>query len=185
MLQWSLNYYALIRSAWKAYLTPTGGLLGGPHSFMYVVGHTLVPSHVTLNIPKEWEIATGLQSTSDPKTFFAPSVFSLVDAPLTIGKFKSWSFTVDNTPHRITYWPLPDATPFDTTTLVSSIEKLARQALLLFGRLPYREYTFMLQDGALGSLEHNNSVIVGAPSSHLANGAYDILSEIAHEYFHS
>src|SRR6185503_12437551 len=24
-----------IRSAWKAYLTSTGGLVGGPHSFMY------------------------------------------------------------------------------------------------------------------------------------------------------
>jgi predicted metalloprotease with PDZ domain len=152
---------------------------------MYVVGATLIPSHVTLNIPKDWEIVTGLQSTSDLKTFFAPSVFALVDAPVSIGKFKRWSFTVDNTPHRVTYWPLPDAKPFDTTALVSSIEKLVRQAVLLFGRLPYREYNFMLQDGAVGSLEHNNSVTVGAPSSQLANGVEDILPEIAHEYFHT
>lgn len=174
-----------IRSSWKAYLTPTGGLVGGPHSFMYVVGATLIPSHVTFDIPKDWEIATGLQSTSDPKTFFAPSVFYLVDAPVSIGKFKSWSFIVDNTPHRVTYWPLPDAKPFDTITLVSSIEKLVKQALALFGKLPYREFIFMVQDGAVGSLEHNNSATVGAPSSNLANGVEDILSEIAHEYLHT
>jgi len=174
-----------IRSSWKAYLTPTGGLVGGPHSFMYVVGATLIPSHVTFDIPKDWEIATGLQATSDKKVFYASSVAVLVDDPVFIGKFKSWGFTVDNTPHRVIYWPLPDAKAFDTTMLVSSIEKLAQQAVLLFGRPTYREYIFMLQDGALGSLEHNNSVTAGAPSSQLANSMGGILSEITHEYFHT
>jgi len=174
-----------IRSAWKAYLTQTGGLVGGPHSFMYVVGATLVPSHVTVNIPEGWEIATGLQSTSDPKTFYASSVAVLIDDPVFVGKFKSWSFTVDNTPHRLIYWPLPDAKPFDSTMLLSSIKKMVDETSSLFGRLTYREYTFMLQDGAFGGLEHNNSVTIGAPSSNLANGVGDILSEIAHEYFHT
>ncbi|HEY9491280.1 MAG TPA: hypothetical protein VIP56_04785, partial [Nitrososphaeraceae archaeon] len=98
-----------IRSAWKAYLTQTGGLVGGPHSFMYVIGATLVPSHITFNIPEGWEIVTGLQATSDPKTFYASSVAVLIDDPVFVGKFNSWSFTVDNTPHRLIYWPLPDA----------------------------------------------------------------------------
>ena len=26
------------RAAWRPYLTPTGGLVGGPHSFMYLLG---------------------------------------------------------------------------------------------------------------------------------------------------
>lgn len=174
-----------IRSAWKAYLTPTGGLVGGPHSFMYVVGATLVPSHITFNIPGGWEIATGLQSTSDPKIFYASSVAVLIDDPVFVGKFKSWSFTVDNTPHRLIYWPLPDAKPFDTTKLLSSLKKIVEQTSSLFGRPTYREYTFMLQDGAVGGLEHNNSVTIGAPSSQLANRVEDILPEITHEYFHT
>ncbi len=174
-----------IRSSWKAYLTPTGGLVGGPHSFMYVVGATLIASHVAFDIPKDWEIATGLQATSDKKVFYASSVAVLIDDPVFIGKFKCWWFTVDNTPHRVIYWSLPDAKAFDTTMLVSSIEKLAQQAVLLFGRPPYREFSFMLQDGALGSLEHNNSATIGAPSSQLANGIGNILPEIAHEYFHT
>lgn len=174
-----------IRSSWKAYLTSTGGLIGGPHSFMYVVGATLIPSHVAFEIPGDWEIATGLQATSDKKVFYASSVAVLVDDPVFIGKFRSWWFTVDNTPHRVIYWSLPDAKAFDTTTLVSSIEKLVQQTVLLFGRTPYREFSFMLQDGAVGSSEHNNSTTIGAPSSHLANGVGNILPEIAHEYFHT
>jgi len=43
----------------------------------------------------------------------------------------------------------------------------------------------MLQDGAVGALEHNNSVTVGAPSSQLATNMSGTLFEIAHEYFHT
>ena len=173
------------RSAWRPFLSATGGLVGGPHSFMYIVGFTLAPSHVKLNIPDGWKIVTGLESTSDPTTFFAPSAGVLVDCPILIGKLKTWSFTVDGVPHRVVYWPLPNAISFDTSTFVFSIQKLVQQTSVLFERLPYREYSFMLQDGAYGSLEHTNSVTVGAPSMRLSEGLTDYLSEIAHEYFHT
>jgi predicted metalloprotease with PDZ domain len=173
------------RSSWKAFLSPTGGLVGGPHSFMYVVGATFAPSYVTLNIPTEWRVVTGMEATIDPKTFFAPSVAVLIDDPIFIGKFKSWSFNVDAVPHRVAYWSLPEAKEFDTIKLVSGIQKIVEQTSALFGRLPYRDYSFMLQDGALGSLEHSNSVTVGAPASQLADDVWSILPEIAHEYFHT
>lgn len=173
------------RSSWKAFLTPTGGLVGGPHSFMYVVGATLAPSYVTLEIPSDWQIATGLTSTVDPKTFFAPSVGVLIDDPIFIGKVKRWSFAVTGVPHCVIYWSLPHSKEFDSIKLVSGIQKIVEQAATLFGRLPYRDFTFMLQDGALGALEHNNSVTVGAPASQLAQDPWSVLPEIAHEYFHT
>jgi len=173
------------RSAWKAYLSSTGGLVGGPHSFMYVAGATLEPSYVTLHIPESWQIATGLTQTSDPKTFFASSTNILMDDPIFVGKFKSWSFNIDFVPHRVVYWSSPNAKEFDTTRLVSGIQKIAEQASLLFGRFPYRDFIFMLLDSALGSLEHNNSVTVGAPVSHLIDNMNETFSEIAHEYFHT
>ncbi|HEU5164355.1 MAG TPA: hypothetical protein VFU29_02375, partial [Chitinophagaceae bacterium] len=52
------------RQAWKAFLSSAGGLVGGPHCFMYVVGAELAPSYVTLNIPNGWQAVTGLTSTS-------------------------------------------------------------------------------------------------------------------------
>src|SRR5438445_3556 len=102
------------RAAWRPFLAATGGLIGGPHAFLYVVGATLAPSHVTLELPPEWQIATGLEPTLDPHTFFAPTVGVLVDSPMLVGRLRSWRFAVDGVPHGVVYWPLPDAAPFDT-----------------------------------------------------------------------
>lgn len=173
------------RAAWRPFLTPTGGLVGGPHSFMYVLGQELAPAAVTFELPPGWEIATGLTPTSDPRTFFAASVGVLVDSPALVGRFAAWQFVLDGVPHRVVYWRLPDAAPFDTAGLVSQVERIVREAVRLFGRAPYREYSFLIQDGAWGALEHANSVTIGAPSTTLATDMTDALEEIAHEYFHT
>jgi predicted metalloprotease with PDZ domain len=172
------------RAAWKPFITPTGALAGGPHSFMYVVGSTLAPSHVKFDVPADWDIATGLEPTSDPRVFFAPTIDVLADSPVLFGKLRSWRFFIDGVPHHVVYWPLPNATPFDTTAFVGGIERVAREAVQLFGRPPYREYTFMFQDGAYGGLEHLNSVTLGAPSASLAQGQSELLEEMTHEFFH-
>jgi predicted metalloprotease with PDZ domain len=166
-------------------LAPHGGLLGGPHTFLYVLGAELAPAHVTLDLPRDWQVATGLVPTADPRTFFAPSADVLVDSPILIGRLRSWRFAVHGVPHRVVYWPLPDATPFDTAAFVSGIERLVGQAVSLFGRAPYRDYTFTLQDGAYGALEHLNSVTLGAASADLANDPTAALAETAHEFIHT
>ena len=173
------------RAAWRPFLAPNGGLVGGPHSFMYVVGATLAPSHVVLDIPSGWATATGLEPTSDARTFFAPTVDLLVDSPIMIGRLRSWRFAIDGVPHRIVYWPAATATSFDTSAFAGAIEKFARQAVSLFGRAPYREFNFLFQDDAYGGLEHLNSVTLGAPSAQLAKSQTDALEETAHEYFHT
>ena len=173
------------RAAWRPFLSPTGGLVGGPQSFMYIVGATLAPSHISLQLPKGWMIATGLEPTADPFTFYAASAAVLVDAPILIGYFKTWQFAVDQVPHRVSYWPLPNAVPFDTTALVNYIQKFVQQCTILFGRLPYREYSFLLQDGAYGALEHCNSVTIGLPSTQIAKDITGYFGTIAHEYFHT
>jgi predicted metalloprotease with PDZ domain len=173
------------RASWRPFMSPTGALSGGPHAFMYIVSAPLAPAHVKVEVPRSWEIATGLVPTSDPRTFFAPTAEFLVDSPILAGQFRSWRFDIDGTPHRVVYWAAPDATPFDTTAFVSSLERLSRQAVALFGRAPYREFTFLFQDGAFGGLEHANSATLGAPSAELARGQAELLGEAAHEYLHA
>ena len=80
------------RSGWIPFLTPAGGLVGGPHAFLYMLGAELAPAHVTVDLPAGWESATGLELTADPRTFFAPSVDVLMDSPLLVGRFRSWRF---------------------------------------------------------------------------------------------
>ena len=173
------------RAAWRPFLAPAGGLVGGPHSFLYVVGATLAPSHVALDLPASWKVATGLEPTSDPRTFFAPTVDALVDSPILAGRFHDWRFAVDGVPHRVTYWAAPGAASFDTLAFVDGIERITRQAVALFGRPPYREYTFIVQDSAYGGLEHRNSVTLGAPSASLVENSHWTFAELAHEFMHT
>ena len=172
------------RAAWKPFLAPTGGLLGGTHSFMYVVGETLAPSYVRLELPAGWSIATALTPTSDARTFYAASTLVLVESPMLVGRLRDWRFMVDAVPHRVVYWSLPDAVPFDSSAVITAVAQLARAASDLFGRLPYREYLYQLQDGAYGALEHPASVTLGARSSELAGELAPFLGELSHEYFH-
>lgn len=173
------------RAAWRPFLSATGALTGGPHAFMYVLGAELAPVHLRVEVPPSWRIATGLELTSDPRVFFAPSVDMLVESPILAGHFHDWGFSVDGVPHRVVYWAAPDRSPFDSTTFVEGLERLARQAVELFGRPPYREYSFIFQDAAWGGLEHPNSVTLGAESRRLAGDPHAYLEETAHEFFHT
>lgn len=172
------------RSGWRPFLAPTGGLIGGPHTLMYLPGATLAPVHVTLDLPPGWEVATGLTPTADPRVFYAPSTFVLTDGPMLVGRLRRWRFAVDGVPHRVVYWPRPDAAPFDSTALVEGLRRLAEETVAIMGRAPYRDYVFQLQDGALGSLEHLNSVSMGAPSARLAENPAGFYAEAAHEFVH-
>lgn len=173
------------RAAWKPFLSPTGGLVGDLHSLMYVVGATMVPTRVTLDLPSGWASASGLDPTKDPKTFAATSVELLLDSPIAIGQFRSWDFTVKGVPHRIVYTPQPNAASFDTVSFVAGIQRLATEAIKIFGQPPYSRYTFLFQDGAYGALEHLNSVNIGATSQSLAQDLKDVFGTTAHEYFHT
>ena len=173
------------RAAWRPFLSPTGGLTGGPHAFMYVLGGELAPVHLKLELPASWRVATGLERTADPSVFFAPTVDVLVESPIFAGRFHDWSFAVDGVPHRVVYWSAPDGTPFDSIAFVAGLEQLVKQAVLLFGRPPYRDYTFVFQDAAYGGLEHPNSVTLGVTSKDLRENPNADIREIAHEYLHT
>jgi predicted metalloprotease with PDZ domain len=174
-----------IRSAWKPFLSPTGGLIGDLHSFVYVVGAASTPTRVTLDLPADWGIASGLDATHDPHTFAASSVELLLDSPIMVGQFRHWDFEVKGVRHQIAYWQQPNATPFDTAPFIAGVQQIVTEAFKVFGKAPYRGYTFLFQDGANGALEHLNSVTIGARSQTLEQGLTGVFDTTAHEYFHT
>jgi predicted metalloprotease with PDZ domain len=187
-----------LRAAWRPYLTPTGGLIGGPHAFMYVLGAKDSTVMVTLRLPSSWEIATGLRDAlprggqgtrrgSEREWWYAATdAATLVDSPILVGRLREWRFQEGGVTHRVVYWPLPNATPFDTIAFVSGIQRMVHQTFALFGRAPYREYTFQFEDGAFGGgLEHRNSVTLGAQSADLTRDPNAVIPETAHEFFHT
>ena len=174
------------RAAWKPFLTPSGGLIGGPHSFMYVLGAEDSTVLVSLVLPASWQIATEFEPVGGAgHGFRAANAAVLMESPILVGHLREWRFIESGIRHRVVYWPLPDAAPFDTTAFVAGVQAVVHQAIALFGGAPYREYTFLLQDGAYGALEHQNSVTLGAPSRELATDPQAALPEIAHEFVHA
>jgi len=189
-----------LRASWRPFLTQTGGLIGGPHAFLYLLGGEQMQIAVTLELPPSWEVATGLPAAfrpgdqgrplgGGPHRFWgynAVNPASLIDSPFLVGRLRQWRFVEGGTPHRVVYWPLPNATPFDTTAFVSGIQRVVHETFALFRGAPYRDYTFLLQDGASsGGLEHHNSITMGAPSADLAKDPNAVLPETAHEFFHT
>lgn len=171
------------RGAWRPYLTSSGGLVGGPHAFMYVLGGEQLPIAVTLDLPRGWDVATGLERRG--QFLVAAKAETLIDSPIFVGRFYDWRFVESGIPHRVIYWPLPNATRFDTSAFRTGVQAVVRQAIALFGRAPYRDYTFIFQDGAYGGLEHENSVTLGAASADLAGDPNANLRETAHEFVHT
>src|SRR5216117_1606566 len=187
-----------LRASWRPYLTPTGGLIGGPHAFMYLLGEEQMPVAVILELPRSWDVSTGLRdafrATDQGRLqranqriwgYAAVDAASLMDSPILVGQLRQWRFVEGGVPHRVVYWPLPNAASFDTTAFVSGIQAVVHQTIALFGGAPYKAYTFLFQDGAYGALEHPSSVTLGAPSADLARDPHAALAETAHEFFHT
>jgi predicted metalloprotease with PDZ domain len=152
---------------------------------MYIIGHTNVASDVRLDLPASWRIATGLDATPDPRVFRAARVDELVEGPIFAGRFSDWGFDIRGVRHRVVYWWKPNAVPFDSVGFVDGIRRLAEESVAMFGGVPWRDYTFIMQDGAYGGLEHANSVTLGTPSEMLARDPHALLPEIAHEFIHA
>ena len=182
------------RAVWHTTLRADGASINSTDTFLYLTDFPLAPVKVTLNIPQHWEIASSLYRPGKVVSFSGMGRYerslegtttALLDSPILLGSLRTWGFTIQGVPHSIVYWPLPNATPFDTTEFASAIERFARQAFALFGKAPYTSYTFLIEDGAWGGLEHVGSVSIGAQSSDLAKDPRSSMGEIAHEYFHT
>ena len=179
------------RAVWHTALRADGASINSTDTFLYLPDFPRSRVQVGFNIPETWQLGAELTGGVMPSLgrpgarVVSADATTLLDSPILLGSLRTWSFVVQGVPHRVVYWPLPNATPFDTTEFVSSIERFARQAFALFGKAPYKSYTFLIEDGAWGGLEHVGSVSIGAQSSDLARDPRSQMGEIAHEYFHT
>jgi predicted metalloprotease with PDZ domain len=192
------------RPAWHTVVRPDGGSINAIDTFLYLpdfphaqvdVRMNLGGLHLVSALPAFQAFVAGAHLVTPGEKDVPASVTltmartdapTLLDSPMLYGEnLRQWHFDVDGITHTIAYWPLPNATPFDTTRFVEAIEKVAREAVAVFGKPPYPHYQFLLEDGAYGALEHKNSVTIGMPSGDLARDPLMYSSELAHEFFHT
>ncbi len=155
-----------------------------PATFMYVVGQKHVPCSIKFNTPGGWKVYTGLEKRGD--RYQASDYDIFIDAPAFIGEFKVLEFETGGAHHRLVF-SKPNIS-MSGPQVTSDVQDIVEAAAALFGKLPYKEYTFLfkVQPQATNSVEHLNSTrITVGENDFVAQSSYrQFLDTVAHEFFH-
>lgn len=155
-----------------------------PATFMYVVGQKHVPCSLKYNAPGGWKVYTGLEKKGD--RYQAGDYDIFIDAPAFVGDFKVLEFDTEGAHHRLVF-SKPNIS-MSAAQVSSDIQDIVETAAKIFGKLPYKEYTFLfkVQPQATNSVEHLNSTrITVGENDFVAESAYrQFLDTVAHEFFH-
>ena len=164
-------------------------------------------ARVVVHVPEDWQVATALAEDTpgaanassggfpQGRAFVAKTFDELCDAPFECAKLIERSFTVRGKTHRIVAWDNADARTVDwdqvaadSKTIVEAEAKLIAGDRPLEQALPYERYLFIwhVTPRGRGGLEHRDSTtLMVKPSSFQSrSGQLDVLSLIAHEFFH-
>ena len=165
-------------------------------------------ARVIVHAPEDWQIATALaeaprsaeplaiDGTPHPgRAYLAHTFDELCDAPFECAKLIERSFTALGKAHRIAVWDNADARAVDWDKLAADSQTIVEtEAKLVAGdrspdqALPYDHYLFIwhVSPRGRGGLEHRDSTtLMAKPISFQTRSGYlDILSLIAHEFFH-
>ncbi|MDQ6787711.1 MAG: PDZ domain-containing protein [Acidobacteriota bacterium] len=168
-------------------LTVRTNELNSDHAFfnnaallMNLKGFINTPSTLKVNPYGNWKIATGLPKVGD-NTFRAESFDILYDSPFEVGNFKEVAFDVEGTPHRMIF---EGEGNYDLQKTAADVKKIVEQAYKIFGELPYKDYTFIVNLRGGGGLEHLNSTALQFNRLGFTTRYADFLTLAAHEYFH-
>ncbi len=161
-----------------AFLSPAG-------VFMRVSDRPDAPHRITVEAPDEWEVFTSLPR--DGQAFVAADFDVLVDSPLEVGPHEVLAFEHDGVPHRIV---LAGDNELDRDVLLTDVTAIVAEVASVFGHMPFEDYTFILAfvDSGGGGLEHLASSVCMIDRWAVTSSAdkyRNVLSLIAHEYFHA
>ncbi len=150
---------------------------------MFPKGQINSPSTVTVRPYGNWKVATGLPKTGTPNTFRAENFDVLYDSPFEISNFKETSFAVQGVPHRLV---ITGEGNYDIKQIAIDTAKIAEEAYKIFGEMPMKDYTIIVNLRGGGGLEHLNSTALQwnrfgfQPRTRYVG----FLGLVAHEYFH-
>lgn len=116
---------------------------------------------------------------------YAVDYDELVDCPIQIGNFKSFTFEATGIPHTVA---MPGQDQFPEEKLRRDMGKIIDASYAVFGDQPNARYLFIVQHSAQGGggLEHTNSTTLQVRNQvyEKDNSYQGFLGLVAHEYFH-
>jgi predicted metalloprotease with PDZ domain len=178
------------------HLDDTHAYWNGPSTYLLPEGAEFASLLVTARVPEGWRVGTALEPSGEGRrTFAARSVDELFDSPFECGPMIFRSFSLLDRPHEFWVWRTPAAEGVDWNRVIDHVRRILETEAQLFAgdappatALPYDRYGFLWHVSARGrgGLEHANcSTLLVPPSLWKSRQGYlDVLSLVAHEYFH-
>ena len=161
------------------------GFWNNAATLMFVKDQLKSRSIVTVKPFGDWRVATGLPKVDGaPYTFRAENFDVLYDSPFEVSNFKEIEFEVEGKPHRMVF---SGDGNYDMQRCADDAAKIVEQAYKIFGELPYKDYTFIVNLRGGGGLEHLNSTALQYNRFGFKPEARykSFLGLVAHEYFHA
>jgi predicted metalloprotease with PDZ domain len=186
--QWRATYrvYANELSVRTSELNSDHAFWNNATLLMYPAGYLNTPATLRIVSPSGWKIATGLPEVEgQPPTFRAENFDVLYDSPVEVSNFKELDFQVRGAPHRII---IDGEGNYNSERLRTDVQKIVAAETVMFGGVPYHDYTFILhlRSNGGGGLEHLNSTALGFRRFGFAteDGYRRFHGLVAHEFFH-
>lgn len=164
-------------------------MLNGAPTFLSLVGGTLRPHDVRIEMPTAWKAsATALMPAAAAHSYRAEDYDTLVDSPILLGNPVIRQFEVAKKRHYLVLEGDPQF--FDIDRAAADVQKIVETAgSAMGGRHDYPHYYFLtvVTDQGGGGLEHKNSFL-GMASRFTTRSPRTYrgwLGLVAHEYFHN
>ena len=176
--------YANELSVRTNHLDGTHAYFNGAALFLYAEATRAHAHHVQVAAPQGWRTFTALPCGEDG-AFVAQDYDTLVDSPFEVGPHTPLRFSAAGVEHELVVWGDSVQEP---EHLVADLRRVVETEAALFGGLPLQRYLFLLYltDRGRGGLEHAGSTALLFPRAGLqsSRGWEDLLTLVAHEYFH-
>ena len=181
------EYYAIALDAGGSYFGDEQVYLNGVNLFMYQPGRIDEPCEVVLELPADYQIATGMRQ--DGQTLYAADFHELVDSPL-IASPSLQHYTIDFGTVRHHIWFQGEVKP-DVTRMLEDFRRFGAAQIVLFGDFPVQEYHYLFQihpRGYYHGVEHQSSTVLAfGPGFRFMQPEYyrEVLGLCSHELFHT
>jgi len=182
------QYYAFAMDAGNSWLDEAQIYLNFINCAIYVDGQIGNPCSINLELPKDYQCATGLKQIDEHK-FEALSYYQLVDSPLIASNsLRKVTYTVNSKIFNL--W-IQGEMPKSDQELIHDFERFTKRQLDAMGGFPCDEYHFLFQClpyTHYHGVEHFNSTTIAiGPSEELAGRSRykKFLGVSCHELFHT
>nr|MBC7613713.1 M61 family metallopeptidase [Pseudopedobacter sp.] len=166
--------------------------LNVPASFMWAPTMQQTPIKVKFILPYSWKVATQLKPENGFYT--APNLQYFMDSPIELSNYRTSAWEVTN-PNGLKqslgivfHGENSDVAYAD---FESKVKKIVKEEQAVYGELPkydHGQYRFLIDVLSANNgdgMEHRNSTIITNSGESLDQAEDDVLSTVAHEYFHS